>query len=62
MAQHGAPVSTKATDPKYLAQDLDIFSWSLSDAELARLDAATTPAGKPSFVCSKESVVVVEQA
>jgi diketogulonate reductase-like aldo/keto reductase len=62
VAQHGAPVSTKATDPKYLAQDLDIFSWSLSDAELARLDAATTPAGKPSFVCRKESVVVVEQA
>jgi len=62
VAQHGVPVSTKATDPKYLAQDLDIFGWSLSDAELARLDAATTPAGKPSFVCSKESAVVVEQA
>ena len=62
VAQHGVPVSTKATDPKYLAQDLDIFGWSLSDAELAKLDAATTPAGKPSFICSKESAVVVEQA
>ena len=43
-----------------LAEDLDIFDWSLSDSELARLDAATRPAGKPSFVCGKESVV--EQA
>lgn len=62
VSQHGVPVSTKATDPKYLAQDLDTFSWSLSDAELARLDAATTPAGKPSFVCGKQSAAVVEQA
>jgi len=60
VAQHGVPLSTKAKAEKYLAEDLDIFDWSLSDSELARLDAATTPAGKPSFVCGKESVV--EQA
>jgi diketogulonate reductase-like aldo/keto reductase len=62
VAQHGVPLSTKATNPKYLAEDLDIFDWALSGAELAELDAATAPAGTPSFVCSKESVTAVEQA
>ena len=41
-----------------LAEDLDIFDWKLSAAEMAKLDAATTPTGKPSFACD----AVVEQA
>jgi len=56
VAQHGVPLSTKATSPKYLTEDLDIFGWSLSDAEMAKLDATTKPAGRPSFICTKESV------
>jgi diketogulonate reductase-like aldo/keto reductase len=58
VAQHGVPLSTKASNAKYLAEDLDIFDWKLSAAEMAKLDAATTPTGKPSFACD----AVVEQA
>ena len=57
IAQHGVPLSTKANSVKYLSEDIDIFDWSLTDTEMAHLDAATSPSGKPSFVCTKESVV-----
>ena len=60
VAQHGVPLSTKATNPAYLKEDLDIFGWSLSDDEMAKLDAADKPAGKPSFVCSE--AMSVEEA
>lgn len=53
VVQSGVPLSTKSTDPKYLAQDIDIFDWTLSDAEMAQLNAAKSPAGTPSFVCTK---------
>ena len=53
VVKHGVPVSTKSTSAKHLAADLDIFGWDVSDAELATLDAATSPRGSPSFMCHK---------
>jgi len=53
IVQHGWAVTTKSSNPAYLADDIDIFDWQLSSAEMAQLDAATTPAGKPSFMCDK---------
>ena len=50
--QHGVAVTTKADKKEYLQEDLDLFGWSLTDAEMAEADAATTPAGTPSFMCS----------
>ena len=34
------------------AQDLDLFDWSLADKEMASADAATSPKGTPSFMCT----------
>jgi len=55
LKEHNIPLSTKATNATYLAQDLDSVAgnWSLSAADLKELDTATTPAGKPSFICNK---------
>ena len=50
--QNGAAVTTKSGNPVHLKQDLDLFGWSLSDAEMAKADAATSPKGSPSFTCS----------
>ena len=41
--QHGVPFTTRSANPTHLAQDLDIFSWALSRAEMAQLDAADSP-------------------
>lgn len=49
--QTGVPLSTKSTSPEYLAQDIDLFDFTLSDAEMAQLSAATSPKGTPSFIC-----------
>lgn len=50
--QHGVAVTTKADKKEYLDQDLDIFGWSMTDAEMAEADGATDPSGTPSFMCS----------
>ena len=55
--QHGVPLSTKSTSAKHLAEDLAIYSFKLSDAEMATLDASPTPKsnfpqGSYSFMCS----------
>eukprot|EP00928_Gymnodinium_smaydae_P046579 TRINITY_DN31031_c0_g1_i1.p1 TRINITY_DN31031_c0_g1~~TRINITY_DN31031_c0_g1_i1.p1 ORF type:complete len:332 (-),score=68.89 TRINITY_DN31031_c0_g1_i1:64-1059(-) len=42
--QQGIPVVPKSRDSSHLKQNLDLFSFSLSDSEMARLNAATTPA------------------
>ena len=51
--QHGVTLTTKSSNPKHLAQDNDIFNWSLTSEELAQLDSATKPSGNPSFMCTK---------
>lgn len=50
--QHGVALSTKADKEEYLREDLDLFDWTLSDAEMAEADGSTTPAGTPSFMCT----------
>ena len=52
LVQNGVPVAQESTNAGHLAKNLDIFDWSLSDADMAALDAATQPAGVYSFVCS----------
>jgi len=52
VVKNGVPVSTKSTSAEHLAADLDIFSWDVTAAEKATLDAAASPKGKPSFMCN----------
>jgi len=58
--QQGIPVVPKSSNPKHLAQDFDLFSFTLSDDEMARLTAATTPAtgADNSGDCGVASLVV----
>jgi len=49
--QTGVPLSTKSTSPDYLAQDIDLFDFALTEDEMAQLSAATSPGGTPSFIC-----------
>lgn len=50
--QHGAAVTTKSGSAAHLRQDIDLFGWELTPDEMGRADAASSPAGKPSFMCS----------
>ena len=45
IAQRGSPFVTHSDNPKYLAEDLDLFSPEkrISAADLARLDAINAP-------------------
>ncbi|GAB5367640.1 hypothetical protein AAMO2058_001248200 [Amorphochlora amoebiformis] len=52
VVQKGYGVLTKSTNPKYLADDIDLFDFNMTVSDMAKLDAATTPAGSPSFLCS----------
>jgi len=42
--QQGVPVVPKSSNPHHQASDFDLFSFTLTDAEMSRLTAATTPA------------------
>ena len=43
VVQQGIPVIPKASNKAYLEEDFDIFGFSLTDQEMARLTAASTP-------------------
>jgi 2,5-diketo-D-gluconate reductase A len=43
LVQRGAVTIPGANTPQYMAEDLDVFSWSLSDEEMATLNALTSP-------------------
>jgi hypothetical protein len=34
-----------------MAEDIDLFGWELTAAEMKQLNEATTPSGTPSFMC-----------
>jgi diketogulonate reductase-like aldo/keto reductase len=53
IVQHGWTLTTKAANPKYQAEDIDLFDFTLSDEDMAALDASVVPKGSPSFFCSK---------
>lgn len=42
--QQGIPVVPKSSNPKHLAEDFDLFSFDLTQAEMDQLTSATTPA------------------
>ena len=55
--QLGVPLTTKTSSAKHLADDVNIFSWSLTNDEMETLSAADSPHGTPSFGmrCSENS-------
>ena len=46
-----AAVVTKSLNPAHLAQDVALFDWALTPAEVRVLNAQATPAAQPSFMC-----------
>lgn len=42
--QQGIPVIPKTDNPVHLQENIDLFDWTLSDADMATLSAATSPA------------------
>ena len=42
--QQGIPVIPKTDSPDHLRENIDLFSWTLSDADMQALTAATSPA------------------
>jgi diketogulonate reductase-like aldo/keto reductase len=53
--QRGVAAVTKSGNPAHLASDLDLWSWDLDDADMAKLDghkSADSPS-YPSYACSK---------
>lgn len=43
LTQMGSPVIPKSSNPVHLHEDLDLFSFTLTDQEMAKLTAATSP-------------------
>lgn len=43
LVENGSPVIAKTSNPKHLAQNMDLFAWELTAAELEKLNAATSP-------------------
>jgi len=58
LIEHGVPLTTKTSKQSHMQQDLDIFGFSLEDAEAATLDQATSPSGNPSWACSSFETIV----
>jgi diketogulonate reductase-like aldo/keto reductase len=57
--EHGVSLTTKTTKESHMREDLDVFSFELAAAEKVQLDAATSPAGKPSFMCTSAGAIAV---
>jgi len=51
LVQHSIPVVTKSSNPAHLRADLDLWSWNLTEAEMAEADDYHLP-GMPSFACN----------
>lgn len=58
VAQQNSIVAVKSSSLKHLSEDLDIFDVEFSAAEMAKLDGAKSPSGKPSNTCQEESDAV----
>ena len=52
IGQHDVNVVVKSGNPTHLSSDIDLFGWNLTTDEMKTLDEKTSPAGKPSFMCS----------
>ena len=53
LLNHQVPLVSKSTSQAHLEEDFDLFGFQLSDAEMAALDAATSPPGNYSFRCTE---------
>lgn len=52
LIQHGFSVATKSSNPKHLAEDIDLFHFDLTEEEMSSLDAASFhKTDNPSFLC-----------
>lgn len=51
LVDQGIPAVTKSSNPKHLAEDLELWSFNLTSDETAALNAMETPSGSPSFAC-----------
>merc|ERR1712139_595040 len=56
--ENGVSLTTKTTKTSHMQEDLDVFTFELAADEKATLDAATSPSGSPSFMCSKFEIAV----
>jgi len=56
--ENGVSLTTKTTKTSHMQQDLDVFSFEFTASDKAQLDAATSPSGKPSFMCNSAEVSV----
>lgn len=61
LIETGVPLSTKTSKQSHMQEDLEIFGekFPMAATEKAKLDAATKPAGSPSFICTKSDTTVV---
>lgn len=57
--EQGIPLTTKTSSSQHLADDINIFSWSLTADEMSVLNDADSPHGTPSFImkCSENSFI-----
>lgn len=58
LVQHGVPAVTKSSNPKHLAEDLDLWSWNFTSSELQEADKFRA-FGFPSFACNFEGAAEV---
>jgi len=52
LVDQGIPATTKSTNPRHLAEDLELWDFELTSEETVRLNAMKKPSGSPSFACS----------
>ena len=52
IVQHEIPCVTKSANPDHLKEDLDLWTFNLTQQEMDELDAHAKPKGSPSFACS----------
>jgi len=57
--ENGVALTTKTDKASHMLEDLAIFDDAFAADEKSQLDAATSPAGKPSWACSSAEDVVV---
>jgi len=55
----GYTLATASSNPKHLAEDIDLYSWGLSSQEAARIDAYSRGSDLPSWACTAAADVAV---
>ena len=53
LQQKGVSICMSSTSRAHFIEDIDMFSWTLSDPDMALLDAATAPGGDPAACYSR---------